>query len=96
MRQPGSGHLVVPVLGLWVGGLVGLVTVIVSAVNAVCAPLALVMATSSMSALVAGLVGRTLPGARTAWWRGYRSGLEAGQTTKPDPNAKDSSLPRRR
>ena len=96
MRQPGSRHPVVPVLVLWVGGLLGLATIIVSAANAVCAPLALAMATSSTSVLVAGLVGRTLPGARTAWCRGYRRGLEAGQTNKPDPDSNASSLRRRR
>jgi hypothetical protein len=51
------------------------------------------MATSAISAIVGGLVGRNLPGARIAWWRGYRQGLEAGTTSKLDSQARVSSLP---
>jgi ABC-type sugar transport system substrate-binding protein len=80
---------------LWAGGVVGVATIITSAVDAVSAPVALAMAASSMSAMAAGLVGWTLPGARTAWRRGYRQGLEAGKAT-PRPNAEVSPLPRQR
>jgi hypothetical protein len=94
MRQAGSWHPAVPVAVLGAGGVLGVTTTIVAALNAVCAPLALAMATSSVSAITAGLVGGIVPTARTGWQRGFRQGLEAGTTTPPDPEAKGSS-PRR-
>jgi hypothetical protein len=96
MRQAGSWHPGVPLGVLWAGGVLGVATIIVSAMDAVSAPIALAMATSSMSAMAAGLVGWTLPGARTAWRRGYRRGLEAGKANTPRPNAEVSPLPRQR
>lgn len=96
MRQAGSWHPGVPLGVLCAGGVLGVATIIVSAMDAVSAPVALAMATVSMSAMAAGLVGWTLPGARTAWWRGYRRGLEAGKANTPRPNAEVSPLPRQR
>jgi len=61
-----------------------LVTVILSAVNAVSAQQAIAMALPAGVTAVGGLVGTLVPDAWTAWRRGFRQGCEAAQMCWPD------------
>jgi hypothetical protein len=64
------------------GGILGLVTVLASAFNAVSSPQSVALALVSVLTIGGGLLGHfaatTLPGLRIAWRRGFQHGLEAG------------------
>lgn len=66
------------------GSAVTLVTVILSALDAVSPQQAIAMALPSAVITVGGLIGMTVPDAWTAWRRGFRQGCEAAMRCQPD------------
>lgn len=60
------------------------ITVIVSATNAVSAQQAIAMALSAGVTAVGGLLGLIIPDPWTAWRRGFRQGCEAATKCQPD------------
>jgi hypothetical protein len=71
-----------PILVICAGCILGLVTVLASAFNAVSGPQSAALALASGLTIGGGLLGQIaaalLPGLRIAWRRGFQHGLEAG------------------
>lgn len=67
------------------------ITVIVSATNAVSAQQAIAMALSAGGTTLGGLLGLIVPDAWTAWRRGFRQGCEAAMRCQSDSLATDGT-----
>jgi hypothetical protein len=78
-----------PILVICAGGILGLVTVLASACNAVSGPRSVALALASGLTIGGGLLGQIaaalLPGLRIAWRRGFQHGLEAGLRAQAIP-----------
>jgi uncharacterized membrane protein len=65
------------------GGVLSLVTVIVSALDAISAQQAIAMALPAGMTTVFGLIAMTVPDAWVAWRRGFRHGYETAARSEP-------------
>jgi len=78
------------ILVLSAGGILGLVTVVLSAANAISTALALALATTTGLTIVGALLGEfvseLVPELRTAWQRGFQQGFEAGMSARSSPS----------
>src|SRR5215470_7425168 len=73
-------------LAVWcavAGAVVTLLTVILSATDAISAQQAIALALPAGMITLIGVIGRTVPDAWTAWRRGFRQGCEAAQRSDP-------------
>lgn len=86
LRQPGrtqSWPRVRP--AVWcttTGAAVAIVTMILSAMDAISAQQAIALALPAITIILGGLIGMTVPDAWTAWRRGFRHGCEAALRSK--------------
>lgn len=87
-RRPARPRAAIQVI--CAGGILGLVTVLVSAVNAVSSPQSVALALASGLTIGGGLLGQItaalLPELRIAWRRGFQHGLHAGLRTQAIPD----------
>jgi hypothetical protein len=72
------------------------ITVILSAINAVSAQQAVAMALPAGLTALAGLLGMMIPDAWTAWRRGFREGCEAARRCQPGGLGSDFTTKSRR
>jgi uncharacterized membrane protein len=66
-----------------VGAALSIVTVIVSAMNAISAQQAVAMALPAGMTTLVGLIGMTVPDAWVAWRRGFQHGYETAAKSEP-------------
>jgi hypothetical protein len=80
-----------------VGGILGLVTIILSAVNAVSAQQAIALALPTTVITIGGVIRSVIPDYGTAWRRGFKQGCRVALNSQRDPlysgNAVASSRP---
>ncbi len=93
MHHAGSRHPArprAPIQVICAGGILGLVTVLASALNAVSGPQSVALALASGLTIGGGLLAQIavalLPGLGIAWRRGFRHGLEAGLRAQAIPD----------
>jgi hypothetical protein len=77
---------------LLIGLITVLITVIVTAVNAVTAQQAIALALSAGMTTLSGLLGTAIPDVWTAWRRGFRQGYQAA-AAEVQPEGLGSDLP---
>jgi hypothetical protein len=68
-----------------VGGILGLVTIILSAVNAVSAQQAIALALPTSVITISGVIRSVIPDYGTAWRRGFKQGCQVALTSPRDP-----------
>jgi uncharacterized membrane protein len=74
------------------GGVLSLITVIVSALDAVSAQQAIAMALPAGMTTVGGLIGMMVPDAWVAWRRGFQHGYETAAGSEPLSLAVDHTV----
>jgi hypothetical protein len=68
-----------------VGGILGLVTIILSAVNAVSAQQAIALALPTTVITIGGVIRSVIPDYGTAWRRGFKQGCRVALISQRDP-----------
>ena len=76
-----------------VGGILGLVTIILSAVNIVSAQQAIALALPTTVITISGVLRNVIPDASTAWRRGFKEGCRVAVICQPDPSHGQHRLP---
>jgi uncharacterized membrane protein len=79
-----------------VGAVLSLITVIVSALDAITAQQAIAMALAAGMTTVVGLIAMMVPDAWVAWRRGFQHGYEAAASSEPLSLAVDHASKRYR